>query len=138
MRSTLAALAVMVAVLGIVAAAVAAGDRSLLVPPPDAVAESFTHAVLVGRYRPAQNYLSETTAAHPFEIADLRRVADTLVDGVPEVEAAVVMQDRQSAVVTVTLRGRRHSTGRLRVGLRFERGEWKVETVAPAGPPIER
>ena len=57
MRDLLPTLAAIGLALAIVAGSIAAGDRQLFVPPPEAVAENFVRELVMGRYDLAAKYL---------------------------------------------------------------------------------
>lgn len=73
MRDVLPTLGIAAAALALIAIVVfGGGDRQVLVPPPDAVAESFTREVVEGRYQLASKYLSRDLRKR-VSAADLRR-----------------------------------------------------------------
>ena len=98
-------------------------DRELFVPPPDSVAEGFVREVITGRYTRAQEYLSE-----PRPEEGLRALQQTLEarTGDPsEVEAEVVAQDHERALVNVRVSGGEGSES-VAFALTFEE-EWKIQ-----------
>lgn len=114
--------------LAFVAAAVFAGrDTSVLVPPPDAVAETFVRALAMERYELARQHLArgverETSAS------ELRAAFDPLRahTGKPDqVTADTSSATGTHARVLATLEGRRGNAA-MYVDLVRERGLWKV------------
>ena len=117
MSAILGALAVFAVAMLLVAGAVfRLGDASLLVPPPESVAEGFTRALVGGRYDRALPYLGEELAAE-VGTEDLRRLAYDLkgrtgtvlnVQGEPgwmtneRAAAAAVLQTESAGYVRLT------------------------------------
>jgi hypothetical protein len=75
----------------------AMNDRELFVPPPDAVAEQFTRAVMNKRWEPAREYLADPESMPDEELEALQRELGERQN----VEAEVVTRDETRAVVTV-------------------------------------
>lgn len=129
MRPVGPVLAAVVAALGLAAADVhLLGDRQTLVPPPDAVVESFTRAVAMGREDQAISYLSEALARTVTE-DELRRYGEPISAGpgsIDEVEGEIGRIAGDRAKATATCRSR---TGvwRLRFELvREKNGLWRI------------
>jgi hypothetical protein len=122
---TLATLAVALAV---VAAAVHVGyDRSTLVPPADAVTESFARQIATGRFDLAMNFLAAETRRRESPQTRAARFAaiDPEAGKVDDVQADLqwMQQDHARARAEVTLRGR---TTSFDVQLVREHGLWRV------------
>jgi Zn-dependent alcohol dehydrogenase len=114
--------------LAVVASAVfAGGDRSILVAPAEAVAESFVRQLGMARYELARHFLA-SDVENRTSSEDLRGTFEPLRQhtGKPDqVETAISMTGDTTARVLVTLEGRR-STASMYIDLRREHGEWKV------------
>jgi hypothetical protein len=121
---------VTLAALGFVAAAVfGLEDRSVLSPPPDAVAESFVRELGMARYELAHHYLSKDVRQH-VSASDLRASFQPLQahTGPPDqVITHPSSENGNQARVLATLEGRRE-TASMYVDLVRERGLWKVAT----------
>jgi hypothetical protein len=95
------------------------GDRDGIVPPPDAVAEQFTRAVMAKRWEPAKEYLVDPESRSEDDLEELQR-------GLGEqqnVEAEVVARNETRAVVTVRVP---ENDAVMNLALVFD-GEWKIE-----------
>jgi hypothetical protein len=110
------------------------GDRATLVPPPDAVAESFTRELVEERYALAMKFLAWNIASS-MTPDELRRLYEPLRAGVgiPEqVEASLETMEEHRAAARTRVKG---SEGSAVLQLRFVRedGLWVVsELPAPA------
>jgi len=133
MRPVGPVLAAVVAAMGLAAADIHfLGDRRTLVPPPDAVVESFTRAIAMGREDQAIPYLSEELARTVTD-EDLRRYGEPISDGpgmVHEVRGELERIAGDRATATARCRSR---TGewRLRFELRREKGLWRISRLEP-------
>lgn len=111
------------ALVGASALAVSAfGDRELMVPPPDAVAEAFVREIITGRYARAREYL-----ASPLSNEELRALEDAIESytGEPtEVEAEVIARDDERALTNVRVSGGKGSQA-VAFALIFNK-EWKI------------
>ncbi len=119
----LLACAVLVLVGGVAAGSF--GDRSLFVPPPDAVAEAFVREVQTERFSRAQSYLADHSSLSE---EDLRRLAQTIEEhlgNVGAVEAATRAQTREQATAAVTLHSARGEKT-VAFDLRWENGAWRI------------
>lgn len=119
MTRLLAVVVALAALLGASALAVhTLGDRELVVPPPDAVAEAFVREVVTGRYARAQEYLIE-----PRPEDELRALRQQL--GEPtEVEAETIARDQQQALAIVRVSDAKRSEA-VAFSLTFQE-EWKI------------
>ena len=131
MKAVGTALVVMIVALVLAAAAVFAGhDRSLLVPPPDAVTESFTHQLATRRYELALKMASsntgrtETTSSLRGRFVSLLQPAGEI----NRVDAEVRWIAGDRAATTAIVRG---DAGQIRIefGLVRERGLWRIDTL---------
>jgi hypothetical protein len=91
-------------------------DRELFVSPPDAVAESFTRAVMTKRYPRARAYLLDP---HSMSDTELRALQSRLGEG-ENVETDITSRDPERARVDVTMRGKT-----MELQLAWDEG-WKV------------
>jgi hypothetical protein len=131
MRGVAAILAVMAVSLAVIAGAVFAGhDRSLLVSPPEVVAENFTRQITTGRFELALNLLSSGARATESAGSLKRRFAPLLrpAGAVNHVDAERLSLDAEQAGARATVRGDNGQAG-LDYGLVRERGLWKIETL---------
>ena len=94
-------------------------DRELFVPPPDAVAEQFTRAVMSGRWDPAREYLRDPESMTTEELEAMRRELGQRQN----VEAETQFRDETRAVVVVRIPSRDVVRN---FGLTFE-GGWKID-----------
>ncbi len=99
------------------------GDRELMIPPPDAVAEGFVRAVVNGRYEQARTFLAEESSMSDEE---LRTLGESLGDPT-EVEAETIARDEERALATVRTSGAEGSDV-VSFTLTFDR-EWKIARV---------
>jgi hypothetical protein len=120
--------AVIAAALAIVAVSVFAGhDTSVLVPPPDAVTETFVRDLGMERYELAHRYLARDVKAHT-SADDLRTTFEPLRQAAGKPDQIVTTTSSTSgdrARVLATYDGR-HAIASMYVDLSRERGVWKV------------
>lgn len=91
------------------------GDRELLTPPPDAVAEAFTREVTTKRWDQAQEYLTERVPQSTLE--DLQAQLGEAAN----VTCETTSRDDEHASVNVKVRDKT-----LVMTLGWREGEWKV------------
>jgi hypothetical protein len=106
-------------------------DRSVLVPPPEAVAEEFGTKLTLGRYAPARSHLAESLMGR-VTTDSLRAIAEGLLarsGDIIKIESAPGLATDDTARPLVTLVGERHDTLTLDVPLVWEQGTWKVADV---------
>ena len=119
---------VIAAALAIVAMSVfAMHDTSVLVPPPDAVAETFVRELGMSRYVLARHYLARDVKEHT-SVEEMRSSFERVREatGRPDqVVTAPSSTDDDHARVLARLEGRR-STAAMYVDLIREHGMWKV------------
>jgi hypothetical protein len=101
--------------------AVAFGDRSLFVPPPDAVSEGFVRELVTKRWSRAKPYLQDPEAVTQEE---LEALAEKLGDP-SEVEAETITRDDETALVNVRVSSSQMSEV-IAFRLVFDR-EWKID-----------
>jgi hypothetical protein len=130
MRDIGSVIAVIAAALAIVAVSVfGLHDTSVLVSPPDVVAETFVRELGMSRYELARHYLARDVKAHT-SVDDMRSSFEPVrqATGRPDqVETAPPPDAGDRARVLATLEGRR-STAAMYVDLIREAGVWKVAT----------
>jgi hypothetical protein len=120
-------LALIVGCLGLIAVAVfGLGDTSVLVPPPEAAAESFLHQLATHRYARALPLLEDDTRRR-VDASVLRRATEQLEGGSGRLdpvhgEAGAVVGPEATAAV-------RTSRGKVRVRLVRQHGLWRVKEV---------
>lgn len=119
---------IVLAGLAVVAAAVfAGGDRSVLVPPPDAVTEAFVRELAMERYEPAQRYLSSDVQRQisPSALAASFEPLRARTGRPDQVITREVFRRGDRARVFATLEGR-EATASMYVDLVRERRLWKI------------
>lgn len=131
MKAVGAALAVTIVALALAAAAVFAGhDSSLLVPPPDAATESFTHQLTTRRYELALKMLSGNTRRTETASSLQDRFVSLLQPAgqINRVDAEVQWAAGERAAATAIVRG---DSGEVRMefGLVREQGLWRIDTL---------
>lgn len=136
MKPIMSVLVVMAAALGIVALAIAAGDRQTLVPPPDAVAESFARQMAGRRYALGLRYLSPRLRERIGEEA-LRRWFDPVRQQLGDVNAVDarlewIERDRASATASIDAE---HGGAVLKLDMVFRQGLWVIDAL-PADVPV--
>jgi hypothetical protein len=120
MRELVSVVAVTALLIGATAFAVESmHDRETFVPPPDAVAEEFVHAIVMQRWPVARGYL-----ATPVPDADLQELQRHIGDAT-EIEAKTITRTDDQALVTVRTRSAKRSEA-VTLALTFE-GGWKVQ-----------
>lgn len=128
MKEVVSLIATAAGALAMVAAVVfAGGDTTILVSPPEAVAEEFTRKLAGGRYEPALEHLARR---EPVMVPVLRtsgrnlRTTAGAVDQV-EGESSAIAGDTATAVVKIDTR----DVGQVRWTFSLVRrnGEWKIE-----------
>ena len=94
-------------------------DRELFVPPPDAVAESYTREVMSKRWEPAKEFLADRESVSEEEMRAWQR---ELSEG-QNVEAETVTRDDTRALVVVRVPSR----GVVKNFSLTWHGGWKIE-----------
>ena len=120
--------AVMAVVAGVV---LGAGDRRILVSPPEAVVESFLRALERGRLPQARKYLSDG-ARRETSIDRLREAKarlDSRTGDVLDVKGEGASISGDAAEAAAIVRTRTGGEVRFAVRLRREAGEWRVREV---------
>ena len=126
MRSAIFVVVACALTLALNAAAIRAGDRQQLVSPPEAVAEGFARAVVVGRYDPARRHLVH---GHGIDVPTLRQQIAQLVPDPYNVEGEMDALDSTTAKALAKVQGR-DAAAVLNLTLRFQRGEWRIDTIS--------
>jgi hypothetical protein len=140
MRDLLPACAVIASALLLVAAAVfGAGDRAMLVPPPDAVAESFVRELVTGRYDLATKYL-ESAVRRRLGADGLRRRYEPMrrsLGKIDQVEADMEFIDGERAGARARVEG---DAGTAAMAMRFGReyGLWVVSDLPEPSMALRR
>jgi hypothetical protein len=122
-------LASLIAVLGLLAGVVfGLDDRTVLVPPPEAVVESFVRKLEMGRYELATDHLSEA-AKQQIDAATLQRLTEALKQKTGPIqdvsgEPGTMNHDQAQASATLELPDQR--TAHLRFSLKREHGLWRI------------
>jgi hypothetical protein len=131
MKALLTVPIVILATLSLVGWIVGNGDRTTLVPPPEAVAESFMRAVAAERPGPASEYLGDAIRPQmPRErLETLVQVVRTRTGGVMNVEAESDGISGDSAAAHTTLIPAHRDSMRVRFGLVRESGVWKIRSL---------
>jgi hypothetical protein len=125
MKAVAANLALILGCLGLIALAVfGLGDTSVLVPPPEAAAESFLHQLATHRYARALPLLEEGTRTR-VDASVLRRATEQLEGGRGRLdpvhgEPGVVVGSEATARVTTP-------RGEVRVRLVRQHGLWRIK-----------
>lgn len=127
MRRLTLVLAVLVAGIGLVSLAVSAGDRSILVPPPESVAEDFGRALVHRRLRALRAEMAPELAERTGE-ADVDAWRAALPRHVEQVEGEALERSPELAHADALFRS---PTGDRRLPLRLRRvdGLWRVTAV---------
>ena len=116
--------------LGLIAISVFAGhDTSVLVAPPDAVAETFVRELGMARYELARNYLARNVKEH-VSVEEMRANFEPLRQGTgkpDQVVTSISSRTDARARALATLEGRT-ATAAMYVDLIREAGVWKVAT----------
>jgi hypothetical protein len=116
--------------LGLIAGAIyGLGDRSVLVPPPEAVVEGFVRKLETGRYSVALDHLSEAQRQRN-DAERLRRLSEELRQRTGPIydvrgEAGPMNEYRGEATAVLNLKHER--SAELKFGLRFEHGLWRID-----------
>ena len=127
MKTVALDLALILGCLGLIALAVfGLGDTSVLVPPPEAAAESFLHQLATHRYARALPLLEAGTRKR-VDASVLRRATEQLEGGSGRLdpvhgEAGAVVGSQATAAV-------RTSRGKVHVRLIRQHGLWRVKDV---------
>jgi len=112
--------------IGIVALTLGAtGDATLLVPPPEVVAESFYRQIESGRYDRARPLLSERQQVTTDSLRRLHEALERRSGPIEHVEGLAASRADTAAVARVELRAS-SGTSVLRVELVRERRLWKI------------
>lgn len=129
MRSFLSVLGAMVVTLALLAGVVLGlGDSSVMVPPPESVAEGFARELETGRFARALPYLSTELEARVGE-EELRAASEQLrarAGEVLDVKGEPVSQHGGSATARVTLKTRNNGEISFDLHLTREKGLWTI------------
>jgi hypothetical protein len=112
----------------VLAIAIQAGDRSVLVPPPDARLEAFVRQLMARRADMTGRYLAEAVASR----VDSRRLqlsydrVEAGLGGSTGVETQLLRGDAEAAEVRAEIVGPRKARATLEFGLIWERGDWRI------------
>jgi hypothetical protein len=124
------ALIVLGAALGAISAVLTAGDRSLFVPPPESVAESFVRQLAAGRYDRALPLLSRN-AADATDVRGLQVLAEDLErsagGAIEQIEGEPLNMKRDLAQAAARLQGRAGAQTTITFALVREKGLWKID-----------
>jgi len=136
MKPVISVLVVMAAALGVVALAIAGGDRQTLVSPPDAVAESFARQMAGRRYVLGLRYLSPQLRERIGE-EELRRWFDPVrqqlgVANAVDARLEWVERDRASATASIDAE---HGRAILKLDMVSRQGLWVIDDL-PADVPV--
>jgi hypothetical protein len=131
LKALLAEVALAAVVLTIAAGATTLGDRSLFVPPPEAVSEDFLRKMAEHRYAQARNDLASGLTARERTLEDLQSALEASHGTVENVQGddSRLSTDHESTA-RATLRFH-YGNRQLTLPLRFENGLWKVSSVDP-------
>lgn len=128
MKSIASILLVIAVALGVIAVSVFGGhDTSVLVAPPDAVAETFVRELGMARYELARNYLARNVKEH-VSAEEMRANFEPLRQGTgkpDQVVTSISSRTAERARALATLEGRT-ATAAMYVDLIREAGVWKV------------
>ena len=119
-----------VIVVGLVVAAAASisGDRSIMVPPPDARAEAFVRELATHRYKLARRYVAADMRRHIS--AEMLQQAfgrvTAQIGTVQDVQAQLLWSDRSHALARAEVRGTSGVRLPLQFGLVWEHGRWAI------------
>jgi len=128
MKSLLAMAGVSALGIAIGIAATLAGDRTTLVPPPDARVEAFLRQLSTRRGELALKYLARERRQIPASALQDRLAAIERQQGSTwNVTAETLSLDRQSARVQGELVSSHRTKTLLEFGLRWEQGEWVIQ-----------
>ena len=127
MRAVLYALVASLIGLGVPALTISAGDRDVLVSPPEVVAEEFTRSVAGGRYDPARKDLSDEVRAAigTNDLQSLRSAIEGSAGDIETIEGEPGDLGASEATASVQVKGDAGSAS-LSMQLRHEHGEWKI------------
>jgi len=113
------------------------GDRSTLVPPPDAAAEQFVRQLATHRFDRAVPLLSGRLK-HEIDagrLAALVRAFEAQRGAITFAEGEERSRTRRDAVAEVHVETDRGESQTFNLGLTSEYGEWKIDRL---GPPLAR
>ena len=137
MKDVFLLLGVIAVALAITAAAVfGLGDRETLVPPPEAVAESFTREIAERRYDLALEFLSDERRKD-HDASTLRAQYEPILQRVGvmnQVSAETDWMDLHTASATSTVNAKLGSVT-LQLGFVRERGLWRIDGL-PRDPTV--
>lgn len=132
MRAVLAALLATALAFTIAAASIRAGDRDVLVAPPEMAAENFIRAVATKRYEPARKHFTNTASrvAGVDELRVLGRDLHARVGQSCSVEGRAGSINSDHATAAAIVYGKSGAV-KIELGLRFEDAEWKIDKWSP-------
>lgn len=132
MRPIILVLAATLALLALCGWAIGKGDRQTFARGPDVAAETFVESVLLRRGDPAREYLADDVAARVSSdsliaigraIQQRRKARDA--------EGNVIAIDSAKSLVRVDIHFEDGGTSELELPMRWESGQWHVQTLAP-------
>lgn len=132
MRSAAGVLLALGTALGVVAASVfGLGDRSVLVPPPEAVIEGFVRELATHRYSPALSYLRPELArsAGADSLRVLASRLESRAGSIRDVLGEPGRRDERRAEARAVVRAERVERLVLPFTLVFEEGAWSIASL---------
>lgn len=106
-------------------------DRTILVPPPEQVSESFFKQVQMKRYSRALPLLEVSLKREvtPYVLSELRREVESKIGTIQKVKGEKGFINGDTASATAQLKGEKKSM-QIEVRLMRQQGVWKVSSVA--------
>ena len=127
MREVVSTLATLAISLAVIAAAIFAGDRSVLVSAPEVAAESFAHEIAMRRFDLALNFLAaETRRIETPETLRTRFEPVRAVGTVNGVDSEPQWMNPERAAARARIAGSRGNTS-FELGFVRENGLWKID-----------
>jgi hypothetical protein len=124
-------------VLGFVAGVVyGLGDRSVLVPPPEARVENFVRKLGPSRCGMAMDHLSDALSRRigPPVLCRLSRSFTRQMGPILDVSGELVRMTRDHAQADAVLKLPHGRTARFRLGLHREHGLWRIQDLGDLAP----
>ena len=134
MKALVAVMAIAVFTLAISRAAIALGDRTLFVPPPEAVCEDFLRKMAEHRYAQAKGDLASTLNEDERDLEAIQASVEASYGRVEHVqgEASQIVDGREGTARSSVRFG--DGPRDVILPLRFENGLWKISSVDPLRP----